>query len=64
MTGLAPVPGDTPLFVFPIQSSNNIIFNSFDHHFIHGIGIRCTTTYNGTVSPSANTVFVNMTLSD
>jgi hypothetical protein len=63
-TGVAPVITDTPLFVFPIQSSNNIIFNSFDHHFIHGIGIRGTTTYNGVVSPTANTVFVNMTLSD
>ena len=63
-TGVAPVPGDVPKFVFPIKDANNIVFNSFDHRFENGIGIRATTTYNGTISPTANTVFVNMTLSD
>ncbi len=46
------------------MSANNIVFNSFDHRFEHGIGIRATTTYGGTTNPAANTVFVNMTLSD
>ena len=63
-TGAFPVPTDTPIFVFPIMNANNIIFNSFDHRFIHGIGIRATTTYNGIISPTANSVFVNMTLSE
>ncbi len=63
-TGAFPVPGDTPKFVFPIMNANNIVFNSFDHRFEHGIGIRATTTYNGIISPAANTVFVNMTISD
>ena len=63
-TGAFPTPGDVPIFVFPIMNANNIIFNSFDHRFIHGIGIRATTAYNGIISPAANTVFVNMTLSD
>jgi len=63
-TGLAPVPGDVPKFVFPIKDANNIVFNSFDHRFENGIGIRATTTYNGVIAPTANSVFVNMTLSN
>ena len=63
-TGAFPVPADVPKFVFPIKDANNIVFNSFDHRFEHGIGIRATTTYNGIISPTANSVFVNMTLSD
>ena len=64
-TGLVPVITDTPKFVFPIMNSNNVIFNSFDHHFVHGLGIRVVTSYagGGTGNPVANSVFVNMTLS-
>ena len=58
------ITGDVPKFVFPIKDANNIVFNSFDHRFENGIGIRATTTYNGIISPAANTVFVNMTLSE
>ena len=60
----APSSADTPVFMYVIQNSNNVVFNSFDHEFINGIGIRATTTLNGTVSPVANSVIVNMTLSD
>ncbi len=59
-------PACTPKFVFPIMNSNNVIFNSFDHHFLHGLGIRAVTSYagGGTGNPASNSVFVNMTLSD
>ena len=65
-TGLAPVITDTPIFVFPIMNANNVIFNSFDHRFVNGLGLRAVTTYagGGTGNPVANTVFINMTLSD
>ena len=65
-TGLAPVQADTPKFVFPIMNANNVIFNSFDHRFVNGLGLRAVTSYasGGTGNPVANTVFVNMTLSN
>ena len=65
-TGLFPVAGDTPKFVFPIQNSNNVIFNNFDHRFVDGLGIRAVTTYaaGGSGNPAANSVFINMTMSD
>ena len=61
--GVLPDPGEQPSFVFTIMNSNNIIFNSFDHKFSRGILIKASTTYGGNISPAANTVFVNMTLS-
>ncbi len=63
---LASVPTnlDTATFVFTIKDSNNVVFNTLDHHFQNGLGIRATTNYNGTISPAVNSVFVNMTLSD
>lgn len=66
-TGLVPVSTDTPILVFPITSANNIVFNSFNHHFLHGIGIRALLSYPESSinwNPSPYTVFVNMTLSD
>ena len=65
-TGLVPIITDTPIFVFPIMNANNVIFNSFDHKFVNGLGLRAVTTYagGGTGNPTANTVFINMTLSD
>ena len=65
-TGLVPIITDTPKFVFPIMNSNNVIFNSFDHRFVNGLGIRAVTTYTGggTGAPASNSVFVNMTLSE
>ena len=65
-TGLVPIITDTPIFVFPIMNANNVIFNSFDHKFVNGLGLRAVTTYagGGTGNPVANTVFINMTLSD
>ncbi len=65
-TGLVPIITDIPKFVFPIMNSNNVIFNSFDHHFVNGLGLRAVTSYagGGTGNPASNSVFVNMTLSD
>ena len=65
-TGLVPIITDTPKFVFPIMNANNVIFNSFDHRFVNGLGLRAVTSYagGGTGNPVANTVFINMTLSD
>ena len=64
-TGVAPVQADTPKFVFPIMNANNVVFNSFDHRFVNGLGVRAVTSYasGGTGAPVANTVFINMTLS-
>ena len=62
-TAIAPTNADTPKFMFTINNSNNILFNSIDHGFIAGIGIRATTTLNGNTSPVANSVIINMTLS-
>ena len=63
---LADVPTSTnvPTFVFTVKDSNNVVFNPLDHKFVNGLGLRATTTYNGTTSPALNSVFVNMTLSD
>ena len=60
----APTSANTPSFMHVIQNSNNVVFNSFDHQFVNGIGIRASTTLNGTISPAANSVIINMTLSD
>jgi len=65
-TGLVPIITDTPIFVFPIMNANNVIFNSFDHRFVNGLGLRAVTSYagGGTGNPVANSVFINMTLSE
>jgi len=55
---------DAPTFVFTIKDSNNVVFNPLDHHFLNGLAMRATTTYNGLFSPAPNSVFINMTLSN
>ena len=55
---------DVATFIFPINGSNNVTFNPFDHQFTSGIAMRATTSLTGTVSPVVNSLILNMTLSE
>ena len=54
--------GDTPKFLFIIKNFVGIQL-TLNHLFLLGISIRATSDLNGTTSPTADTVFANITFS-
>ena len=54
--------GDTPIFLFIIKNFVGIQL-TLNHLFLLGISIRATSNLNGTTSPTADTVFANITFS-
>ena len=54
--------GDTPIFLFIIKNFVGIQL-TLNHLFLLGISIRATSDLNGTTSPTADTVFANITFS-
>ena len=49
------------VFLYCIPANSNHILMQLNFTFYNGISFRATTTYDGTSSPVANTVFINGT---
>ena len=58
--GSNPTSEDTPKFRFIVKDTAPLALY-FNQEFVNGISIRATSDLNGTTSPTANTLFVNIT---